>query len=219
MTWSYYSQKQISVYKTIKINKADVIQPAWWDWGQPEARLYPWEPAFLCFSSPGRPTLCQLLSRHPKSDLNPSGDSLSQGNLEVWESIFPQMTAVEVYSHSQTDWFHGPQSTFFPCPVFLCSEYSAFRKWANYTWNLGFLGGTAVKNLPARDTRDMGSIPGWGGSPRGRNCNPLQYSCLENAIDWGAWWATVHGVTKSQTWLRTHTWNLSLSRIFIQSNP
>ena len=153
------------------------------------------------------------------TDLNPSGDSPSQGNLEIWGSIFLQMTAVEVCSHSQTDWFHGPQSTFSPCPVFLWSEHSAFRKWANYTWNLGFLGGTVVKNLPAGNTRDMGSIPGWGRSSRGRNFNPLQYSCLENSIDWGAWWATVHGVTKSQTLLRTHTWNLSLSRVFIQSNP
>ena len=98
------------------------------------------------------------------TDLNPSGNSLSQGNLDVWGSIFLRMTAVEVHSHSQTDWFHGPQSTLFPCPVFLWSECSGFRKWANYSWSLGFLGGTVVKNLPAGDTRDMvfpweGKIP------------------------------------------------------------
>ena len=46
---------------------------------------------------------------------------------------------------------------------------------------------------------DLGLIPGSGRSPGEGNGNPLQYSCLENPIDRGAWWATVHGVTKSQT--------------------
>ena len=48
---------------------------------------------------------------------------------------------------------------------------------------------------------DLGSIPGSGRSPGGGNGNPLQYSGLENPMDRGAWWATVHGVTKSQTQL------------------
>ena len=42
-------------------------------------------------------------------------------------------------------------------------------------------------------------VPGLGRSPRAGNGNPLQYSCLENPMDGGAWWATVHGVAKSQT--------------------
>ena len=58
-----------------------------------------------------------------------------------------------------------------------------------------------VKNLAANaeHVRDAGLIPGLGKSPRGGHGNPLQYSCLENPMDRGAWWATVHGVTKSQT--------------------
>ena len=58
-----------------------------------------------------------------------------------------------------------------------------------------------VKNPPAyvRDARDTGSILGSGRSPEVGNGNPLQYSCLEDSMDRGAWWATVHGVTKSQT--------------------
>ena len=58
-----------------------------------------------------------------------------------------------------------------------------------------------LKNLPANagDIRDVGLIPGSGRSPRVRNGNMLQYSCLENSMDRGAWQATVHGVTKSQT--------------------
>ena len=58
-----------------------------------------------------------------------------------------------------------------------------------------------VKNLPANagGARDMGSIPASGRSPGIGNGNPLQYSCLGNPMDRGAWWATVHGVAKSWT--------------------
>ena len=61
-----------------------------------------------------------------------------------------------------------------------------------------------VKNPPAnaRDIRDMGSIPRLGRSPEGGYGNPLQYSCLENPMDRGAWWVMIHGVTKSQTQLK-----------------
>ena len=55
-----------------------------------------------------------------------------------------------------------------------------------------------VKNLPANagDVRDLDSIPGSARSPGGGHGNPLQYSCLENPMDRGDWWATVHGITK-----------------------
>ena len=58
-----------------------------------------------------------------------------------------------------------------------------------------FPGGSMVKNLPA-NAGDTGSIPGLGRSPGEGNGNPLQYSCLGNPIDRGAWQATIHGVTK-----------------------
>ena len=63
------------------------------------------------------------------------------------------------------------------------------------------MGGKKKKNLPgsAGVSRDICLIPGLGRSPRVGNGNPLQYSCLGNPIDIGAWWATVHGVAKSQT--------------------
>ena len=57
----------------------------------------------------------------------------------------------------------------------------------------------------AGDTGDTGSIPGSGRSPGGGNGNLLQYSCLENPMDRGAWRATVHGVLKSQTRLSNYT--------------
>ena len=59
----------------------------------------------------------------------------------------------------------------------------------------------AVKNLPvnAGDIRDLGSIPGSGRSPGGGRGNPFHYSCLENPMNRGGWWATFQRVTKSQT--------------------
>ena len=55
-----------------------------------------------------------------------------------------------------------------------------------------------VKHLPA-NAREVGSIPGSGSSPGGGNGSPLQYSCLENPVDRGAWRATAHGVAESDT--------------------
>ena len=69
---------------------------------------------------------------------------------------------------------------------------------------MGFPVALVIKNPPANagDGRDMGSIPRSGRSPGGGRGNPLQYSGLENPVDRGAWWAAVHGVTKSQTQLK-----------------
>ena len=63
---------------------------------------------------------------------------------------------------------------------------------------VGFSGGSVLKNPPANagDVGDSGLIPALGRSPGGGNGNPLQYSCLENPMDRGAWQATVHGVAK-----------------------
>ena len=72
------------------------------------------------------------------------------------------------------------------------------------TTTLGFPGGSEVK-ASACNAGDLGSIPGSGRSPGEGNGNPLQYSCLENPMDGGAWWATVHGVAKSRTRLSDYT--------------
>ena len=69
---------------------------------------------------------------------------------------------------------------------------------------MGFPGGSEVK-ASAYDEEDLGSIPGSGRSPGEGNGNPLQYSCLENPMDGGVWWATVHGVAKSRTRLSDFT--------------
>ena len=69
---------------------------------------------------------------------------------------------------------------------------------------MGFLAGSAVKNPPAKagDLRDTGSIPELGRYPGEGNSNPLQYSCLEDSMDGGAWWATAHTAAQSQTQLK-----------------
>ena len=78
-------------------------------------------------------------------------------------------------------------------------------EWVAYP--LGFPGGSEVKPS-ACNAGDLGSIPGLGRSPGEGNGNPLQYSRLENPMDKGAWWATVHGVIKSWTQLSDFTHSL-----------
>ena len=76
------------------------------------------------------------------------------------------------------------------------------------TTQTGFPGGGG--GFPLANAEDSSSIPGLGRFPGGGNSNPLQYSCLENPMDRGAWRATVQRVTKSQTWLKQlsrHTGN------------
>ena len=76
----------------------------------------------------------------------------------------------------------------------------------------GFPGSSVVRNPPASagNAGDLGSIPGSGRSPGGGHGNPLHYSCLESPMDRRAWWATVHGVAKSQTRLCDWVCMLSL---------
>ena len=137
-----------------------------------------------------------------------------------------------------------------PTPVFLPGEsqgwgtLEGYRLWVahgrtwlkqlssisskKYMW--GFPGGTSDKEptCQCRRHRDMGSILGLGRCPGRGHGTPLQYSCLENPMDRGVWWSTVHGVAKSQTWLKRlstptqevyilslapHRWYLSLNHL------
>ena len=78
---------------------------------------------------------------------------------------------------------------------------------------MGFPGGTVGKIPPAsaRDTGDAGWIPGPGRSSRVGNGNPLQYSCLENSTDGGAWQATVYRVAKSQAQMKRLSMHTQMS--------
>ena len=83
--------------------------------------------------------------------------------------------------------------------------YSQYRGWS----------GSEVK-ASAYNEGDLGSIPGSGRSPGGGNGNPLQYPCLENPKDRGAWWATVHGVAKSRTQLSNFTFASNLFPLYFK---
>ena len=80
-----------------------------------------------------------------------------------------------------------------------------------------------VKNplANAGDVRDMGLIPGRVRCPGGQHGNPLQYSCLQNPMDRGAWWATVHGAAKSWRGMRLsiHAHQLRSKKARIHSQP
>ena len=88
-----------------------------------------------------------------------------------------------------------------PCYPYICSLhlclYFSFADKIIYTISPGFPGGAVVKNPPA-NAGDTGSIPGSGRYPEEGNGILLQYPCLGNPMDRGAWRATAHGVTKSQ---------------------
>ena len=84
--------------------------------------------------------------------------------------------------------------------------------------NKGSPGGSDGKEF-ACNTGDVGLIPGLGRSPGEENSNPLQYSCLENPTDGGAWLAKVHGVSKSQTRLKQLSMQEHISNFFKSLPP
>ena len=90
------------------------------------------------------------------------------------------------------------------CKYWKSHHDKLFPKWEKtrigYNKLMGFSSSSAGKES-ACNTGDCGLIPGLGRSPGEENGNPLQYSCLENSMDRGAWWGTVPGIPKSPTWL------------------
>ena len=80
----------------------------------------------------------------------------------------------------------------------MIDSYEVVRNYTKILYTLGFPDVSEVKVSPC-NVGDPGSIRGLGRSPGEGNGNPLQYSCLENPMDGGAWWAIVHGVAKSRT--------------------
>ena len=81
-----------------------------------------------------------------------------------------------------------------------------------------FPGGSEVK-ASACHAEDLSSVPGLGRDPGEGNGNPAQYSCLENPMDRGAWWVTVHGVANSRTRLSDFTSNLHVAVMWTPSHP
>ena len=114
------------------------------------------------------------------------------------------MTAV--LSHLGAERFRGRREPW-PNPAVLNRGNSIalvhYRK-DSTTWGLPRWLSGKESVCDAGDTGDPGSIPGWGRSSGGGNGNPLQYSCLGNPMDRGAWWAAVHGVRVGQDWATEH---------------
>ena len=106
-----------------------------------------------------------------------------------------------------SNYFKGTRSPLYLYKLF--ATLDSFLQNANILWIRllinSFLGGAVVRNLPVIQEIQMTRVwPESERSPGGGNRNPLQYSCLDNPMNRGAWWATVHQVTKSQTRLSTH---------------
>ena len=158
-------------------------------------------------------------------------NSMDMSLIKLWELVMDReawRAAVHVVTKSQTrlsDWtelkvqFHTnrntpgwlvlrpslPRSCLF-CFLFVFQTIESFSISHHYHRFQDFPGGAAVKNPPANaeGARGAGLNPESGRCPGEENGNPLQYSCLENPMDTGAWRATVHGVTNTQTWLSMH---------------
>ena len=109
-----------------------------------------------------------------------------------------------------------PEEASLPEPWFWTSGLQNWKR-INF-W--GFPGGSVVKNPSANagDTEDSGLIPGSGSPPGVGNGNLLQYCCLENPMDRGAWWATVRGVAKNWIWLSDYGYDIYCALESLQSS-
>ena len=118
--------------------------------------------------------------------------STEQKSCSVWQGLILD---------SQGPWDIRAKKYF--CKEAFCWEYKRIFRSSNKALGVSQVA-LVVKNQPASagDIGDMGLIPGLGRPPGGGHGNPLQYSCLENPMDRGAWWVPVHGVTKNQTLLK-----------------
>ena len=111
-----------------------------------------------------------------------------------------RMSTAKLLSSPLTWWMLTPSTTFQQELLFTFSVSKYCQLWASQV-------ALVVKNLPvnAWDLRDANLIPGLGRSLGRGHGNPLQYSCLENPMDRGTWWARVHSIAKSQAWLKRLT--------------
>jgi len=97
-----------------------------------------------------------------------------------------------------------------------CEELWGLHSWiVLFSLNINYQVALVIKNLPASagDRSDVGSIAGSGRSPGVGNGNPLKYSHLQNSHGQRSWWATVHRVAKSQTWLKWLSTHITMSKL------
>ena len=136
--------------------------------------------------------------------------SLPQLSIITWEAAF----RLKLYSRFKIFFFFFPQQSISPT----CQEWEMTLPWLTiqtYWWATGLAWWLSNKEsaYKAGVAGDPGSIPELGRSPGVVHGNPLQYSCLENLTDRGAWWATVHSCTKSQ--LQLIDWQFHFTFTFL----
>ena len=140
--------------------------------------------------------------------------------------IFPDSIYVFIYDtcFSLPDLLHSVWQTLRQSTAQQMTQFVTFYGWGIFLCNVPHLWVSrvvlVVENPPAdgREVKDSGSVPGSGKCPGGEHGNPLQYSCLENPVDRGAWWLMVHRVTKSWTQLKrisTHTYHIFFIYSFV----
>ena len=142
---------------------------------------------------------------------------LSSTTLSWFSILYQQQWPLLCPSKHPTGFCFKPLHLLFPIP----GRFSKFFTFLLSSFRFvlpGFSGDSAVKNLP-KNAGDAGLIPGLGRSPREENGNPLQYSCLGNSTDKGAWWATVHGVTKESETIQGQNNNTASSEQSFLNNP
>ena len=138
------------------------------------------------------------------------------GKMDEWmDGQINRCMGIWTDGSQKSEWMDKPVDGWMDSPVFVENYTSHTRHWRfrhDYVYKWASQVVLVIKNLPtnAGDTGDLGLIPGSGRFPGEGNCNPLQYSCLENPMDRVAWQATVHNVTQSQTW---HAQYISNSKV------
>ena len=153
--------------------------------------------------------------------------------IKWWRTCPPAVSWVQRWTFegskegSDLMWFISSKNSFiyfrWNCLLFvawLSLNVHCFSNLMSPALRMGFLGGASDKEpaCQSRRHRRLGSIPGWGRSPGGGHGNPLQCSCLENPLDRGACWATVHGIAQSRTWLSDLAYTHS-KNTFLTSHP
>ena len=137
----------------------------------------------------------QLLIYHLSPALRPMASSWNVSSMSATDKNGRPVTFVQAL------WCFTAISKDGMSSVLRCKDILSVPEIRPYIEELGLPGGSDGKES-ACNAENLGSISGLRSSPGGRHDNPLQYSCLENFMDRGAWQATVYGVAKSQTWLR-----------------
>ena len=131
-------------------------------------------------------------------------NSYWEGREDCLEEVACELSFERSVGFNQQEWGERDENVILTLNNILTWVYyqKLFLTVIHQYWELPRWLHSQESSCSAGDTGDAGSIPGLGKSPGERKSYPCQYSCLENPMDWGTWWATVHRVAKSRARLR-----------------